>query len=390
MKKLVSVLLACLLLFSGALAQEEEPIVMYRLPMGAEVRYLYDTADWPVPQGYEGLYRIMQTASFGGDVYLGRMKNGKALISVSCTIADREWSAQELLDLWPSIARTIAREGAEVDASNERACVETCFGIEMLHVATTLTADGLTMDVEGYAFWRNGELTEVWSAAPLADETDAELMSDRADLAQFMASLDFNTKTMSAEGLPYQDPDGRFSIAIPLGATVLTVHSSQEEIAKAREAYLAANPAGAETAFNEYVDDIFTQRVTVIFTEDMQGVMEIFASQEENFRDATPEMLSTLGKPIEESLAERFGTALLLSANGTEVLSGYEHAWLGYWLRTEELNLQMDILAAVLPDAWLYEIDIITAGGNQELRAMLYMFAAQTLQYTPLTNALNQ
>ena len=163
----------------------------------------------------------------------------------------------------------------------------------------------------------------------------------------------------------------------------------EEEIAKAREAYLAANPAGAETAFNEYVDDIVNQRVTVILTKDMQGVLEIFASQEENFRDATPEMLSTLGKPIESSLAERFGTALLLSANGTETLSGHEHAWLGYWLRAEELNLQMDILAAVLPDAWLYEVDIITAGGNQELRAMLYMFAAQTLHYTPLTNALD-
>lgn len=389
MKKLVSLLLALLLLLSCAQAESPEPIALYRLPDGADIRYLLNTEDWTAPEGYEGLYRLMQTASLSGDVYLARMKHGKALASISCSFTDREWTAEELLQLWPAIVQNIAREGAQADDSADCARVETCFGMDMLHIETTIQADGQTLEAECFAFCRNGEITEVWAAAPAADENDPELMSDRADLADFVESLEFDGRMMSADGVPYQDPDGRFSLVIPLNATVLTVHSTQEDISRAREAYLAAHPAGAETAFNEYVDDIFTQRVTVIITEDQQGVMEIFASQEENFRDATPDMLATLAKSIEGSLAERFGTAVCLASNERETIAGYEHAWLGYWLRAEELNLQMDILAAVLPDAWLYEIDLITAGGDQELRATLYMFAAQTLQYTPLTNALN-
>ena len=95
MKKLVSLLLALLMVLSCAQAESPSPIAMYRLPDGAEIRYLTDTADWLPPEGYEGLYRLMQTASFYSDVYLARMKNGKALCSISCTFANREWQHDE-------------------------------------------------------------------------------------------------------------------------------------------------------------------------------------------------------------------------------------------------------------------------------------------------------
>ena len=79
---------------------------------------------------------------------------------------------------------------------------------------------------------------------------------------------------------------------------------------------------------------------------------------------------------------------MLLSNSETTVISGKEHAWLGYWLRSGEADVQLDVMASVLDDAWLYEVDIFTHEGDQNLRALLLTLVSQTMQYKPLTNAL--
>ena len=177
---------------------------------------------------------------------------------------------------------------------------------------------------------------------------------------------------------------------IPAGSTVLTAQSSQEEIAAARESYLSVHESGAEKLFDEYITDIITQNVTVIFAQNNHVVAEIFASQEEDFREVTADQLAALSLPIQQNLAEKFDAVLPLNVDERAVISGSNHAWLNYWLRSGEADVQLDILAAVLDDAWLYEVDLYTHNGNQEQRMLWYTLITQTMRYTPLQNALDE
>ncbi len=401
MKRFWALLLALCMLISGAAAQEvsSTPIATYVLPAGAQAVHLWESGVWEIPEGLEEMYRLMQNATMHGNVYLVRMDNGRALVSVSCMNPDALRTAEELHAMWPQIATNIAKEGVTVNADESCAKVETLYGYEALHIQTTIglgkLGEDMQLDAEGIAFARGDELLEVWAVIPAegsypADEkASQELEEDRADLASFMQSLNFNDlSSMAVEGVAYSDPDGRFALVIPQDCTVLTVHSTQQEIDAAREAYLAAHPEGADGFFDEYINDINTQHVTVVITQDQQGVMELFASQEEKFRDVTAEQLATLAQPIGQSLAGKFDVAMCLSASETAIISGNEHAWLGYWLRNGEADVQMDALAAVLEDAWLYEVDIFIHEGDQNLRALLLTLVSQTMQYSPLSNAL--
>lgn len=403
MKRFFAALVALCLLLGSALAEEAtsaSPIATYTLPRGAEALHLWDSGVWEIPEGLEEMYRLMQTADMYGDVYLVRMPHGRAMVSVSCMKPDHLRTAQELQALWPQIAQNIAREGVSVNADASCAAVEERFGFEALRIRTTIglgePGTGMQLDAEGIAFMRGDELLEVWAVAPeegsyAAGEPAAqELAADRADMAAFMQSLSFtNLESMAAEGVPYTDPDGRFALVLPAGCTVITRQSAQEEIDRARQAYVDAHGDGAEAFFNEYMSDVVTQHVTLVISEDQQLAAEIFASQEESFRDITADQLAMLAQPIQQSLAEKFDAALLLTADQT-VISGSRHAWLGYWLREEALNVQLDVMAAVLEDAWLYEVDLFTHGNDQDQRSLWYMFVSQTMQYTPLSNALGE
>ncbi len=397
LKRFLALLAALVLMTGSALAA---PIATYTLPKGAQAVHLWDSGAWEIPAGLEGMYALMQTAEMFGDVYLARMPHGRALVSVSVMKPDTPRTAEEMLALWPQIAQNIAKEGVSVDASESCATVETLYGFDALHIRTAITlgewGSGMTLDAEGIAFPRGDELLEVWAVIPEAsayaqdDPAAQELAEDRESMALFMESLRFsNLEDLSSESVPYADPEGRFALMIPAGSTVLTAQSSQEEIAAARESYLSVHESGAEKLFDEYITDIITQNVTVIFAQNNHVVAEIFASQEEDFREVTADQLAALSLPIQQNLAEKFDAVLPLNVDERAVISGSNHAWLNYWLRSGEADVQLDILAAVLDDAWLYEVDLYTHNGNQEQRMLWYSFITQTLRYTPPVNALD-
>lgn len=402
MKRFFAALLALCLLCGSALAEgvSSAPIATYTLPRGAEAVHLWESGVWEIPEGLEEMYRLMQTAELYGDVYLVRMPHGRAMVSVSCMRPDNLRTAEELKALWPQIAQGIAQEGVSVNADESCATVETLYGFEALHIQTTIglgePGTGMQLDAEGMAFMRGEELLEVWAVAPVegsyADaETAEELAADRTDMGAFMQSLSFtDLESMAVKGVPYTDPDGRFALVLPTGCTVVTRSSTQEEVNKARQAYLDAHGEGAETFFNEYMTDVTEQHVTLVISEDQQLVAQLFASQEEAFRDVTADQLAQLAQPIQQTLSEKFDAALLLSAEEQSVISGKRHAWLGYWLRAGEMDVQLDVLAAVLDNAWLYEVDLYTHGNDQQQRSLWYTLITQTMQYTPLTNALGE
>lgn len=402
MKRFFAALLALMMLWGGALAEgvSSAPIATYTLPRGAEAVHLWESGVWEIPEGLEEMYRLMQTAELYGDVYLVRMPHGRAMVSVSCMRPDNLRTAEELKMLWPQIAQGIAQEGVSVNADESCATVETLYGFEALHIQTTIglgePGTGMQLDAEGMAFMRGEELLEVWAVAPVEGSyTDAqtaeELAADRTDMGAFMQSLSFtDLESMAVKGVPYTDPDGRFALVLPTGCTVITRSSTQEEVDKARQAYLDAHGEGAETFFNEYMTDVTEQHVTLVISEDQQLVAQLFASQEEAFRDVTADQLAQLAQPIQQTLSEKFDAALLLSAEEQSVISGKRHAWLGYWLRAGETDVQLDVLAAVLDNAWLYEVDLYTHGNDQQQRSLWYTLITQTMQYTPLTNALGE
>ena len=402
MKRFFAALLALCLLCGSALAEgvSSAPIATYTLPRGAEAVHLWESGVWDIPEGLEEMYRLMQTAELYGDVYLVRMPYGRAMVSVSCMRPDNLRTAEELKALWPQIAQGIAQEGVSVNADESCATVETLYGFEALHIQTTIglgePGTGVQLDAEGMAFMRGEELLEVWAVAPVEGSyTDAqtaeELAADRTDMGAFMQSLSFtDLESMAVKGVPYMDPDGRFALVLPTGCTVITRSSTQEEVDKARQTYLDAHGEGAETFFDEYMTDVTEQHVTLVISEDHQLVAQFFASQEENFRDITADQLAQLAQPIQQTLSEKFDAALLLSAEEQSVISGKRHAWLGYWLRAGEMDVQLDVLAAVLDNAWLYEVDLYTHGNDQQQRSLWYTLITQTMQYTPLTNALGE
>lgn len=399
MRRLLAAALALLLMFSTALAAQDAPIAYYGLPDGAEAFYLTDAADMAVPEGLEGLYRLMTAASQRGDTYLVRMPHGRALASVSCTAVYEEKTAQEMTELWPAIREGIRSEGAQVDEAATQVDVTNQYdGIDMLRIRTRLSMDGaLWLEAEGLAFCRGGEITEVWAVCPenglyAGDTAEAdELIRDRRDLRIFMDSLSFPESWEDmAMGVPYTDRDGRFVMALPEDAVVIDIHSTPEEVEDARSRYIAANPEGAAAAFDEYMQDVTEERTVLVLTGDMQGAMVIFASQEENFRGVTPDQLSMLAGAIRDNLQERFGVAECLANDGRVEISGMEHAHIGYWLRTGELDLMLDILGCVVEDDWLYEADVYASEANQEVRTLLHSYLQQTMIYTPPANGLSE
>lgn len=391
MKKIIAALLAALLLGGCALAQDA-PIAIYEMPENAHVQMLFEQ-ELEAPEGLEAMYELMQTASWNANVYLLRMENGLALASVSNMMVEREQTAHELLARWPQIASEIGLQVTHVNDDPACASVETLYGREMLHIRTEMTVGGdLALKAEAFAFCRGTEITEIWTVHPdpASWQGDAQkLADDMADIALFTQSLEFPDSLAEAmDGVPYQDGDGRFEMIIPAGSEVITVHSSQEEIASVRQRYIQANPAGAEAMFDEFMKDAIKDRSVLIFTGDMQGVIQVFASHEPDFAGKTPEELCRFAPSIQKSLQQIHDVVKCLVSDDRLWVSTKEHALLGYWLRKDELDLQLDLMAWASEDGWLYEIDVYSSEANQEVRGLMHTFIGQTMLYTPPVNGL--
>ena len=105
MKKLFAVILALCLMTGAACASES--IAQYRLPVGAQVLPYYEMDGFAVPEGLEPMYGLMSRVNRRSNVYIARMKNGRALVSVSSTEMDKILSPEELLALWPDASRGV-------------------------------------------------------------------------------------------------------------------------------------------------------------------------------------------------------------------------------------------------------------------------------------------
>lgn len=389
MKRFFALLTALALWGAGALAQAA-PLAVYETPDGAQARYITE-ADFDIPQGMEPAYALMQNASLRGDIYLLRMQNGYGLASVSCRDVGRALSAQDLLDRWPQIAQALS--GEAVLGEGAQALIDQRFDTEVLHIQAVLgagdAASPLLLDAEAFAFSRGTELIEVWTLCP-SSTGDTAIESDRADLAVFLESLSFpGDDTHVLQGLPYQDERGFFGMMIPPNSVVIAPSTGESDVQAARARYLQANAEGAEVFFDSWMEDIQTLHSTLILMPDMNGAVLITASEAGNFAGWSADRLLSIVPALTQSIAGRYEVALPLGAQAEEWVSGRRHALMGFWLREGETDMQLDILACATEEGWLYEADLFTLSGDQDLRAYLHTFVAQTLEYFPPENGLN-
>lgn len=205
MKKTLAALLClilCLISLLG-MAEEDDIIVSYAEPEGISVLTLDEASSFIAPSGLEPMYELMLDADSTLDVYLFRMKNGRALMSVSCMDVEKQGTAEELLALWPDIAGGISLSVPYVNNNEACADIETLFGFEALCIQTDIAVtdqagQALALNARGIAFYRSTELMEVWMVTPATttylydDEAAAELQSDVYDLNLLFESLSFS------------------------------------------------------------------------------------------------------------------------------------------------------------------------------------------------------
>lgn len=373
-----------------ALAQEA-PIASYELPEGAQTCHVLEAQTLQVPEGLEALYAAMTQVSPAGDVYLVRMPHGRALVSVSCQRARRSYTAEELRELWPQIAQNLGESALSVAGDESCAQVEQMYGYPMLHIRTGLLLAGdLGVEADGFAFWRDGDLREVWAVYPspdlyAPDSAEAgELAEDVETLRWFVQRLSFPTED---QGEQYTYQTGFFTMTLPEEALVLAPDASDEEAARVRAAFEAANPAGASTLFDSLQASLREDVAWLVFTPDMRGAAAISALPNGG-PVMTREALLSQAEDIRKALEADFGLALCLDDAGTETISDTENSLLTYWVRTGEMNFLLDVMACQV-DGWVYEVDVYTADGDPQTQQTLWSWLVPTLRYTPPANALD-
>lgn len=394
MKKILWLVVALCLFACGALAEESGSIASFVLPEGAETYYLPDNPDIPVPDGLAELYALMRNFSPNSDVYLARMPHGRVLASVSCKAVPTPFTAQQLHALWPEIASRIGKTVQYINADAACAKAETRYGFEALAIETDLavgTDSMLLLKAHSTAFCRGTDLLEVWAVYPadsvyLYDEAAAaELAADLNDLNAFLASLNFAGEPVAeAAAAPYRAPSGRFAMAVPRDCVILDPTSTQQAAADVRARYIAANPDGADTAFDVYYRDLLNEDATLIFTADMQAVVALYCLSMPEADGLTPDMLCRTAGSTRDGLTKKFGAARCLLDNGRQELSGITHARMGYALSTRDFAQELLLLCCVESGGWLREVDLFfsEAMPGRE-RLALVNLVLQTLTYRP-------
>lgn len=199
LSKAVLFVLCALLAASPAFAQEET-FATCQMPEGSEFLYITEATGFQAPQGLEEMYALMLDSNGQSDVYIARMRYGRALASISCTTGAGPGAAEDLLALWPEAAGRIAQDVSYINGSASCADVDTAFGYDALTIRTDIAVgeENMTLlEAQCAAFYNGPDLIEVWTLLPAdtaylyEEQAAAELASDRADLEAFVASLSF-------------------------------------------------------------------------------------------------------------------------------------------------------------------------------------------------------
>ncbi|MEG0049421.1 MAG: hypothetical protein RR865_09675 [Clostridia bacterium] len=365
------------------------PVASIRLPAGAQSLPLAQAQSFSVPSGLEDMYRLMLNANNQNDVHLMRMKNGRALLSLSCAFMPEGGQADALLALWPQIAEHIGKEVLFVNSDPSCAKLASHFGFDALEINTELAVGKdpmVVLNAKGIAFYRNTDFVELWMVSPaevtyLYDETAAqELSADLADAAAAFQSMKFDLPVPAAQpalpfymkppmsdGLPastldlpterYQDPRGYFSLELLKGSHVITKATPESKVSAVRTAFEQKYGAGGGIAFDMWFADVKSEAATLILAPGYQAVIELYSLPYPPFTGYSNADLLGLRDDVEEGLRQKLGYASILQS-GLKPLAGVEQAYHQIWLRTQKNDMLLCLYACMEAPDFLRETDV--------------------------------
>lgn len=405
MKRLILIALCLSVLFlpiSGAIAEDSRGIA-YGLPQGAVEYAPRDIMSAEIPSGLEGMYAMMQKADEGYMTLVFRMKNGRALASIGISAVPVGMTTDALFTMWQSIAKTLSNEMVYVNADESCAVQDEKYGRKVLSVKTNgvVGDDGtLLLDIGCTAFIEQDMLIEIWTAAPsdtayLFDEAaNAELEADKLDIETLLNNFNFNSLTpvkreitkpdIAYETEHYTDPKGRFETDVIKGCKVITAESDAGEAQALRDALVSKYGEGAGTLYDISYADVLNEDATYFTLPDLSGAVVIYRVHIDGMENMTVDDLLLNNVPTTDSLRKKFGDAYCMYSDGRLNVSGTEHAWTAYWLRSGQTDMLLDLMAVIDEGGSLRELDMfrMTDDKSGELCEALLYTVVNTIVYS--------
>lgn len=411
-------LLTAVLLVFAPVAQATSHIAYFHQPEGSAMYALAEMGAAVAPQGLEDLYALFSQGNPEATVYVFRMPNGRALLSISC-LETQASTTDALYEKRDTLAAGLQASLADVLAASPSFQMEEIYGQQALVASMSLQLESGTVDAQVAVFYRSGDLLEVWTACPSASrylfdmEAAQELKSDLTALEELETSLDFslpedtepapadaddslesvldliNNKENTIaqpESAPYMTvtaDDGLFSMKVPLD-TVL-VHAGSDEAAIARARKLFADIEGGEECFDLWMQDIQDVNGWLLISREYGVAAQVFVSEAGDFANMTASMLMQLEQPILQVMQESYDKAGVADDASTVEIDGKEHAWLTYDLYKGDMNLLTFVLATA-DETYLYELDVYTLineDSHQEALIEIITMMLESLDYLP-------
>ena len=403
--RLLALFIAVLLMLAP-MAQATGHIAYFHQPDGVERYALEEMSNAAVPQGLEEMYTLFAMGNPEATVYVFRMPDGQALLSISCLETGAEGSTEALAEQKERIAEGLAAQLEGVLAAVPELTLEEIYGQQALVTQMSLHAGEMVLDAKAAVFYRGADLIEVWTVAPnqsqyLFDEAAADqLKSDLACLAEMEASLDFALPEEKAstivdalqDGSGEQEErprmtvtadDGTFRMDVPLDTVVL--HSASDENTVARTRALFADVEGGQACFDLWLEEIREVEGWLLISRETGVAAQVYVNPAESFAGMTAEQLCMLEQPVLEMMKQDYDSAAVADESSVAELDGLEHAWLSYSLDKGDMHLLTFVLAAADQD-YLYEIDIyvgLDESSDDDTLTEIVLMMLESLDYLP-------
>ena len=412
-------LMIAFLLLAAPMAQATEHIAYYHLPEGGERYALRDMAQAPVPEGLEDLYALFATGNPEATVYVFRMPEGHALMSISCLETAEEGSTEALYQQRDVLAQGLKEAYGDMMAVAPAFTLEEMYGQQVMTAPYTLYVpaaieNGYQVEGRVTVFYRGTDLLEVWTAYPgmanfLFDEEATNLLKgELAALAEFEASLDFSLPQEADEGIPeafanflqekdepapvedQQAPhitvtadDGTFRMDVPLDTVI--IHAGSDENAVARARALFADVKGGEECFDLWYQDVQDLNCWLLISREQQVAAQVYVNEAGSFKGMTAEDMLMLEQPVLEMMQQQYDSAELSEDSGVGEIAGMDHSMMTYTLEKGDMHLLTFVMAAV-DEENLYEIDIysiINDATDPDAMIETVTMMIESLEYLP-------
>lgn len=382
-------LLTAALLFLVPVASATDHIAYFHQAEGIERYALEEFANAPVPQGLEVLYGLFAEGNPEATVYVFRMPNGQALLSISCLETGAEGSVDAVYEQREQLAKSLMDSMDGMMALAPTFELKEMYGQQAITAPVVLDTPGepeaqLQLEGQVTAFYRGEDLIEVWTCYPgmvnyLFDQeaTDA-LSGDLEALEAFEASLDFSLPQKEDDGIPdafvnflqdkeepetqQQSPhmtitadDGTFRMDVPVDTTVIHAGSDEDAVARART--LFADVEGGEECFDLWYQDVQSLNCWLLISREQRVAAQVYVNEAGSFKGMTAEDMLQLEQPVLEMMQQQYDHAELSDESCVAEIAGKEHSMMTYSLDKGDMHLLTFVMAAV-DEVNLYELDV--------------------------------